>query len=143
MDRAKRVLLASIAVIGTFSGCVAQAMRIPDFDRMAKRDQDAYVALLTQGAAEALDARGDHAQSKKLLALFTEDSSDGGAKQFAKNLHIMRIVNRTNAVDRGNKQPPYQTEDAFVLTLKNNGIRIPIDVLLKIDSRFNPSARTE
>lgn len=51
------------------------------------------------------------------------------------------MVNRINEEDRHNKQPPNQVEDAFALTLKNEGINLPVDSLLKITEDFKPKEK--
>jgi hypothetical protein len=122
-----------------FTGA-ANAMQIPQYDQMVQNDKSTYVTFLIMGAAKALEAHGQPDQSKKLIVFFEDGSDNGGAHQFSKNLQVARIINAKNASDPNNKQKPYEVEHALALTLKNNGILIPVDVLLALGKDFKPKS---
>ena len=134
-DLASTVLSAALLFTGA-----ANAMQIPQFDKMAQSDKEGYSVLLVEGAADALDGHGKHEQSQKLIALFSDKGDNGGFTQLEKNLQAMRIINARNAKDPNNKQAPYEVEHALFLTLKDNGIIIPVSVLLALGKDFKPSS---
>ena len=49
-------------------------------------------------------------------------------------------MNKNNAADPKNKEPPYEVEHAFALMLKNNGIVVPVSFLLTINKDFKPKS---
>ena len=122
-----------------FTGA-ANAMQIPQYDKMAQSDKKDYQVLLIEGTEDALDVYSNHEQSKKLITLFLDKSDNGGFYQMAKNLQALRIINARNAKDPNNKQPPYEVEHALALTLKDNGIPVPIRVLLMLGKNFKPKS---
>jgi len=128
------MLSASMAFTG-----VANAIQIPQYDKMALDDKVTYDGLLVVGAKNALLAHGQPEQAQKVIDLFKVGSVNGGSVQFVRNLEKIRLMNAKNAADPNNKQPPYEVEHAFYLTLKDNGITVPISVLLAINKDFKPS----
>jgi hypothetical protein len=143
--------MASITGVSTISllsalvicSSVVSAMPVPEFDKMGSRERARYITLLVKGSQALLVERGEPTGSEKLLEFFEDTGRKGLAAQFKKNLHVVRVVNRINAENRYNKQPPYQVEDAFALTLKNEGINLPVELLLKINKDFEPSGEPE
>ena len=138
--------VAATIVIGTvlsiallFSG-VANAIQISQYDKMDKHDQTRYVTLLIKGTHDHLSANGQSAQAERVLYLFQNSSAKFGWPQFERNLHMARALNAKYAVDPNNKKTPYEVEQAFALTLQDNGILIPVSFLLTINKDFKPSS---
>src|ERR1035437_4082582 len=140
MQGIKKYLAGTVLSAALLFTGEANAMQIPQYDKMAQSDKEDYRVLLVEGAASALDGHGKHEQSQKLIALFLDKSDNGGSTQLAKNLQATRIINARNAKDPNNEQPPYEVEHALFLTLKDNGINIPVSVLLAIGKDFKPSS---
>jgi hypothetical protein len=103
---------------------------------MAAVDESHYMTLLVKGSVEGLEAHGSKQDADKLYNLF---NSGEGIKQFIKNLEALNALDNRNAADPNNKQPPYKVEQAFALTLKQNGITVPLKFLLAINKDFKPS----
>ena len=137
----KKYLVSTVlsAAALLFTGA-ANAMQIPQFDKMAQSDKEGYSVLLVEGAADALDGHGNHEQSQKLIALFSVKGDNGGFYQLAKNLEAFREINKENAANPNNKDPVYEVEHALFVTLKDNGINIPISVLLALGKDFKPKS---
>jgi hypothetical protein len=127
--------ILSAAVI--FSSA-ADAMPIPQYEKMAQADRTDYSVALVEGAIKALNAHGQPEQAQKLSALFVDKSDKGGFHQLAKNLEVFKAINRENAANPNNKEPIYEVEHAFGVTLKDNGIIVPVSVLLAINKDFKP-----
>jgi hypothetical protein len=140
MHGIKKYLASTVLSAALLFTGAANAMQIPQYDKMAQSDKADYQVLLVDGAANALDGHGKHEQSQKLIALFLDKSDNGGFTQWAKNLQATRIINERNAKDPNNKQAPYEVEHALFLTLKDNGIIIPVSVLLALGKDFKPSS---
>ncbi len=129
------------AVLSTallFSG-VGNAMQISQYDKMDKHDRAQYVTLLIKGAHDHLSSAGQTAQAERLLYLFENSSAKFGWPQFEKNLQMARVLNAKYAADPNNKKVPYEVEQALALTLKTNGILVPVSFLLTINKDFKPS----
>jgi hypothetical protein len=138
----KKYMATSVLAVSMLFANAANAMQIPQFDKLAVDDQATYVTLLAKGSANALYAHGDRAGGDKLIQLFNTTGKTGGGAQFWKYLDEVRIMNKNNAADHpNNKQPPYEVEHAFALMLKNNGIIVPVSFLLTINKDFKPSSR--
>jgi hypothetical protein len=58
----------------------------------------------------------------------------------AKTLEIFRAINKENTANPNNKEPVYEVEHAFAATLKDNGINVPVSVLLALGKDFKPSS---
>jgi hypothetical protein len=121
-----------------FSG-VGNAMQVSQYDKMDKHDRMRYVNLLIKGTHDHLSANGQSAQAERVLYLFENSSAKFGWPQFERNLHMARALDAKYAADPNSKKAPYQVEQAFALTLQNNGIVIPLGVLLTINNDFKPS----
>jgi hypothetical protein len=122
---------------------LASAMPIAQFDKIDRNDKSDYVTLLVQGAAKGLADHGQTDQAKKVMDLFRDPSVRGGAHQFAQNLQAARELNAQNATDPNNKQPPYEVENALAVTLKQNGIVVPVSFLLSFNKDFKPSSHAK
>jgi hypothetical protein len=129
------------AVLSTallFSG-MGNAMQISQYDNMDKHDRDRYVTLLIKGTHDHLSANGQSAQAEKVLYIFEKSSTKFGWPQFERNLHMARVLNAKHAADRNIKKAPFEVEQAFALTLQNNGVLVPVTFLLTINKDFKPS----
>jgi hypothetical protein len=101
-----------------FTG-VAQAMQIPQFDKIADSDQNEYVADLVQGAEKLLVADGKADQAQKVSQLFTTnlgtDKVSVGMVEFLSNLDRFRVFD----ADRVAKDPDVarlEVEHAMIAT---------------------------
>jgi hypothetical protein len=134
-------LAGSVLSVAVFFSTAAQAMEISQFDKMVKHDQGGYAGLLVQGTLNILKARNPQ-DAQKFYDLFSADApgqkASNGIVQFKENLEICRQINKDNGNDPNKK--PLEVEDALWLTLKNNGIIVPIEQLLEIGKDFKPSA---
>jgi hypothetical protein len=140
MQGIKKYLASTVLSAALLFTGAANAMQIPQYDKMAQSNKKKYSLLLVEGAADALDGHGKHEQSQKLIALFLDKGDNGGFTQLEKNLQATRIINARNAKDPNNKQPPYEVEHALFITLKDNGIIVPVSVLLALGKDFKPSS---
>lgn len=118
---------------------MGNAMQIPQYDKMDKHDRVHYVNLLIKGTYDHLSATGQSVQAERLLYLFENSSAKFGWPQFEKNLQMARALTAKHAADPDNKKVPYEVEQALALTLKNNGILVPVSFLLTINKDFKPS----
>src|ERR1035437_1399438 len=100
MQGMKKYLASTVLSAALLFTSAANAMQIPQYDKMAQSDKADYQVLLVDGAANALDRHGKHEQSQKLIALFLDKSDNGGFTQLAKHLQALRIINRENANDQ-------------------------------------------
>src|ERR1035437_2693130 len=140
MQGIKKYLASTVLSAALLFTSAANAMQIPQYDKMAQNDKEDYRVLLVGGAADALDGHGKHEESKKLIALFLDKGDNGGFFQLAKNLEVFREINKENAANPNNKDPVYEVEHALAATLKDNGINIPVSVLLALGKEFKPSS---
>ena len=140
MQGIKKYLASTVLCAARLFTSAANAMQIPQYDKMVQNDKEDYCVLLVDGTANALDGHGKHEQSQKLIALFSNKSGNGGFTQLEKHLQALRIINRENANDPNNKEPVYEVEHALALTLKDNGINVPVTVLLALGKDFKPSS---
>jgi hypothetical protein len=127
-----------LCVVMAFAG-VCRAMPISQFDKMQRNDRELYVGRLLDGTVESLKAHGREDQAQQVLNLFADRTAGGGIERLEMNLKAFRQVNRQHQDDVNNTQPTYQVEDAFALTLKNQGIDVPVSFLLTINKNFKPS----
>jgi hypothetical protein len=135
----KSYLTAGILAFSLLCSGIAQAMSIHDFGRMNNDDDATYVTLLVEGAAKILRANGQPDLAQKAINFFKDSSKSGGVNQFAINLKMINALNNRNAINPNNRVPVYQVEDAMALTLKDNGMIIPVSALLTINKNFQPS----
>ena len=124
--RLAATVLSSALVLSTG----ARAMPIPQYEKMSQADRGDYSVALVEGAIKALNDHGQPEQAQKVSALFLDKSDAGGFMQFRKTLEVIKALNKQNAANPNNKEPIYEVEHAFALTLKNDGVSVPISVLL-------------
>src|ERR1700728_3304354 len=141
MNGLKKYLATGVLAASMLFANAAGAMQIPQFDQMSVNDQDTYITLLAQGAANALYAHGDRAGGDKLVQLFDDTSNNNGEHQFWTYLAEVRTMNANNAANSNNTTPPYEVENAFELMLNKNGIKVPISVLMSINKDFKPGQK--
>jgi hypothetical protein len=128
------VLLAVIF----FGAGHAPAMDILFFARMQLDDQADYVTNLVTGSAKLLRQTGHPDQAQKAIALFKDPSKHGGVSQLAANIKAMQSTNTLNTTLAAPRGPTYDVEAAMQLTLRNNGIEIPLKSLRTINRSFAP-----
>ena len=116
----------------------AQAMAFLDFAKMNNDDEATYVSLLIEGAAKMLQMHGQPDQARKTLELFKDTGPHSGVKQLALQMKRLNAINDRNAINPNNRAPVYQVEDAMALTLKDNGIIVPVSYLLTVNQNFVP-----
>jgi hypothetical protein len=133
--------LAGIGLLAAllFSNFSAAAMQVPQFDKLSQHDRVTYTTMLVLGAKHAIEQHGDQAKVQKLVTLFEDGSTNGGMAQLYKNLAGLRALNDKNAADPNNKQPAYEVEHAFFVTLKDNGVQVPLNIILTLNKDFKPS----
>ncbi len=138
MNLKARLAVALIA----FAPCLtvgAKAMSLDDFARMNNDDEAGFVAFLVAASAEMLKANGQQEKADKAVLFFKDSSRSGGVRQLASNLKVMQGLNNRNATNPNNRAPVYQVEDAMAVTLKADGIIVPVGYLLTASRDFQPS----
>ena len=134
-----RVLFAAGAMLSALLVSTnARAMAILDFAKLNDDDASTYVVSLVEGAAKMLRAHGQPDQAKKAVALFKDPSKTGGVNQLALNLKTLNATNKRNAINPNNRIHAYDVEDAMALTLKDNGMIVPVSYLETINKDFRP-----
>src|ERR1017187_5361923 len=103
MHGLKKYLAAGTLAVSMLFANAANAMQIPQFDKLSRDDQATYVVLLAKGSAYALYDRGDRAGGDKPVQLFNDHGDTGGAAQFWKYLEEVSIMNKNNAADPNNR----------------------------------------
>jgi hypothetical protein len=101
-------------------------MRVADYDRMDKTNQNRYLSLLIEGMQRLLVSHGRTADATKVKQLFAGD----GRNQFEDNLVKMRTAN----TDR------IQVEDVLCVTVRWNGILKVPGAFYEIGRSFEPSS---
>jgi hypothetical protein len=132
------LVLTALLLMGT-----ANAMPIPQYDKMDYHDQAHYATLLIKGVYLDLTAQGQKDKAETLLSLFKDNRDKGGWDQFGQNLNMIRNLNQSNASDPNYKKPPYEVEHAMALTLKNAAIVVTVSRLLEINKEFKPAYPTK
>ena len=117
----------------------APAMDILFFVRMALDDQAEYVSLLVEGSAKMLRTTGHADEAQKAIALFKDSTEHGGVHQLAMNIKALQAKNTLNSTLATSRGPFYDIEAAMQLTLRNNGIDVPLKYLETINRNFSPS----
>jgi hypothetical protein len=140
MNGFQRVLTtAFMSAAMLFTGAMAQAMQIVQFDRMADHDQDEYVADLIIGAQKVLNDSGDSVDAAKVHKLFEVEpgaKSSEGMAEFEMTLARVRLKDTKNAIAHP-ESPRLEVEDAMALTLQINGIELP-DAFFTVAKDFKP-----
>ena len=128
------------AAIGFTSA--AQAMELPQFDKMAQNDQAEYISELVSGAEKILTNEGKADQARKVENLFTTNAPDGttsiGMSQFMLDLAKARLADAQRALKDPHAQR-LEVEDVMAVTLQRNGIEMP-DSFFSVNSGFTPKS---
>ena len=121
-------------------GSAAHAMDSEKFDKMAAQDQSEYIVVLLEGAQQVLIREGKKELAAKVHALFTTtlpgDESPVGVVEFESNLARARLADLRN-LQKDPRAPRLEVEDAMVVTLKKNNIRLPLG-FYTVASGFRP-----
>ncbi len=117
----------------------APAMDFLFFARMALDDQSDYVASLVVGSAKMLRTTGHADEAQKAIALFKDPSDRGGVHQLALNMRAMQAKNTLMQSAGNGRQASYDVEAAMQLTLRNNGVDVPLKYLETVNRKFTPS----
>jgi hypothetical protein len=128
------VALCAVLVAG------AQAMEIRQFDKMADRDQAAYIGDLIVGAEKVLTDQHQSALAAQVKHLFTTrnpgDADTIGMIEFGRNLARARLADAKRA-EANSTARRLEVEDALFVTLKKNDIVLP-DSFFTVNSNFRP-----
>jgi len=135
----KACVVVAILAVNFLSAGQARAMEILYFARMALDDQSTYVSDLVMGTAKMLRAAGHPGQAQKAIALFKDATSRGGVSQLAANLKHLQLQNTISQSATNGRQTNYDVEAAMQMTLRNNGIEVPLKFLETINRNFAPS----
>lgn len=138
----KLLATAVLSASFLFSGA-AQAMPIPQFDKMTQDQKGDFTVFLLKGAYNILTAQGKTADAEKVIELF--EVKDGkpappAIQQLVENLNAARKINQQNAADPTFK--PFEVEHALSLTLKENGVIVPVSKLLLVGQEYKPSPQS-
>ena len=118
----------------------APAMEIEKFDKMAAKDQSEYIVVLIEGAQQVLIKEGKKEFAAKIHALFTTtlpgDDAPVGIIEFERNLARARLADIRN-LEKDPHAPRLEVEDAMAVTLKKNGIELPVG-FYTVASGFRP-----
>jgi hypothetical protein len=117
----------------------APAMDILYFVRMAVEDQATYVSTLVEESAKMLRTTGHPDEAAKAIALFKDSTSHGGVSQLAANIKALQAKNTMSQSATNGRATSYDVEAAMELTLRNNGIHVPLKFLETINRNFAPS----
>jgi hypothetical protein len=132
-------LAASLLALCLVGSGPVNGMSLIDFGHLNNDDEATYVALLLEGAAKILKARGQPDQADKAIALFHDPGTNGGMSQFALNLRAINTLNSRNSTNPNNRAPVYGIEDAMAQTLGGAGINVPVSDLKAIGQDFKPA----
>ena len=135
--RATTLLIGAFLVVLTGSG---QAMTIEQFDKMAKADQNEYVADLVLGAQKVRRESGQADKSEQVRNLFNvikpEDQISDGIADFEILLAKGRLADFQRRQKNLNARL-VEVEDVMAITLKRNGFLLP-DSFFTVNANFRP-----
>lgn len=134
----KAFLVAGILFLAIACSGNARAMAILDFIKLNDDDASTYITALVEGSAKMLRANGHPDQARKAVALFKDPGKTGGVNQLALNLRMLNSQNNRNAINPNNRAHVFDVEDAMALTLRDNGIIVPVSYLEPINKDFRP-----
>ena len=130
---------ASVLLAVIFLGAGhAPAMDFLFFARMALDDQTDYVTSLVMGSAKMLRTTGHADQAQKAIALFKNPTNSGGIHQLAQVIKGQAQQNIRNADNPNLRVQPFDVESAMQMTLRNNGVDVPLKFLETINKNFAP-----
>jgi hypothetical protein len=105
---------------------------------MALDDQATYVSELVEASAKMLRQTGHPDQAAKAIALFKDSSRQGGLGQLVTNMKALQAKNTINANVPNSHEAFFDVEAAMQLTLRNNGISVPLKFLESVNRGFAP-----
>ena len=118
----------------------AQAMVIESFDKMAAQDQSDYMVVLIEGAQKVLRESGKKDLADNVHKLFVTvlpgDQDPVGVVEFERNLARARLADIRN-LEKDPRAVRLEVEDAMAVTLKRNGIELPVS-FYTVASGFRP-----
>jgi hypothetical protein len=116
------------------------AMPIRQFDKMSENNQANYMTWLLKGTESQFNTEGKQLDLFNLMTVFRHSGGPAlapGFTEFKNNLDAARESNKTNANNPNKK--PLEVEQAFALTLKQNGILVSAKELQAAGLGFKPS----
>lgn len=140
VHRLPKICAALLASASLLLAGAAQGMEIEKFDKMAAQDQSEYIAVLIEGAQQVLIIEGKRELAAKIHALFTTtlpgDDAPIGSVEFERNLARARLADVRN-LEKDPRAARLEVEDAMVVTLRKNGIELPVG-FYTVASGFRP-----
>jgi hypothetical protein len=140
MGHIKEFLAGAILSAIVLFSSAAQAMPIPQFDKMTDSQAGDYTVFLIESAANILAGQGDSAGAGRVRDLFESHPGQPekpALNQFFRNLNGVRQLNQQHSSDPTFK--PFEVEHALALTLKQNGIIVRVSELLAVSKTYKPS----
>jgi hypothetical protein len=136
-----KIHLAGLCVsVAVLSASVAQAMQIQQFDKMTAQDQADYITALVDGAQKVLIDEGRSDLGAQVHKLFTDvpagDTITLGMEGFETNLAQGRLYDAERYAKDHNVRR-LNVEDAMIVTLKKNGIVLPL-AFVHVADGFHP-----
>jgi hypothetical protein len=117
----------------------SRAMDFFFFSRLALDDQATYVTSLVEESAKMLRKTGHPDEAQKAIALFKDPTNHGGVHELATNMKELALQNTRNADNPNSRAPVYDVEMAMQLTLKDNGVDVPLKFLESVNKNFAPT----
>jgi hypothetical protein len=118
----------------------ARAMTTQHFDQLSGKQRGEYAVFLIESAAKLLATQGNQADAARVRDLFESEPGQGAKpalQQFMSNIKGVGQLNQQHAGDPNFK--PYEVEHALALTLKQNGIIVPVSKLLQAGLGYKPA----
>ena len=144
MNKFRTLLSATFLSTAILFVSAAQAMTIPQFDRMAAQDRQNYMKFLVESAQKVLTNQGHNNSAAKVYRLFHEIPPGAhlslGEAEFEGNLDNARIRDAQKAIQNPDA-PRVQVESALALTLKKNGVDVTPEFLkdfVQVAGTFQP-----
>jgi hypothetical protein len=133
-----RFLAGALLSASFLVSSAAQAMPIPQFDKLTVNQRADFTVFLIKCAHDILAAEGKTADAEKVIDLFDRKSGRPSPHlaEFVENVNGVRKLNQENASDP--KFKPFEVEHALSLTLRNNGIFVPVSKLLLASHDYKP-----
>ena len=135
----KARFVAGVFAVMMLGAVHAPAMEILFFARMALDDQATYVTSLVEDSAKMLRATGHPDQAQKAIALFKDPTKNGGLNQLVVNMRHLQAQNTMTQSATNGRATNYDVEAAMQMTLRRNGIEVPLKFLESINKTFAPS----
>jgi hypothetical protein len=134
----KARFVAAVLAVSVFGAMHAPAMEILYFARMALDDQADYVSSMVAASAQMLRATGHPDEAAKAIALFKDPSKNGGLNQLVKNMRALQEQNTMSQSVTNDRTTTYDVAWAMHVTLRSNGIEVPLKFLESTNRNFTP-----